>query len=153
MLTFNENLIAFDLDAPDVGTVINVLAQKLYEQDLVTADYGEQVLAREQKHPTGLPTRPFPIAFPHADAEGVHHSALAVALLRTPIVFQSMEDPDEGLAVQIVFMLANKSPEEQIDTLRNLALLFGQPEKLSELHLLFSTQEILHWLQQELNLH
>jgi galactitol PTS system EIIA component len=152
MLVFNENLVAFDLEARDAAAAIHVLAQKLHAQDLVAADYGQRVWARERAHPTGLPTEPFPIAFPHADAVGVHHPALAAALLRKPVTFRSMEDPDEELEVQIVLMLANKNPEEQIETLRNLAILFGQPRKLMELYSLSTQAEAANWLQRELKL-
>lgn len=47
-------------------------------------------------------------------------------------------------------MLANKNPEEQIQTLRNLALLFGQPEKLVALRGQVSLQAVEAWLKQEL---
>jgi PTS system galactitol-specific IIA component len=99
-----------------------------------------------------LPTKPFSIAFPHADAQGVHQSALAVAILRHPIQFKNMGDPDENLEVFIVLMLANKNPEEQIQTLRNLAILFGEPEKLSALRDQSSPQEVFAWLKRELRL-
>jgi len=141
-----------DLDAPDARTVIGLLAEKLHAQGLVSADYGDQTWERELEHPTGLPTKPFSIAFPHADAQGVHQSALAVAILRHPIQFKNMGDPDENLEVFIVLMLANKNPEEQIQTLRNLAILFGEPEKLSALRDQSSPQEVFAWLKRELRL-
>jgi mannitol/fructose-specific phosphotransferase system IIA component (Ntr-type) len=63
-----------------------------------------------------------------------------------------MADPDEDLEVEIVIMLANKSPEEQINTLRSLAELFGQPEKLSALRNQNQPEEIVSWLRKELDL-
>ncbi len=152
MLQFNESLIAFDLDAKDAHAVINVLADRMCTQGFVAADYGAQTWGREQIHPTGLPTKPFCIAFPHADADGVIQSALGVALLRQPVTFQNMADPDEGLDVSVVLMLANRDPEEQIDTLRNLAVLFGQPEKLVELREQSTLQGVESWLRHELRL-
>ncbi|PWB72470.1 MAG: hypothetical protein C3F07_11810 [Anaerolineales bacterium] len=151
-LEFNETLIAFDLQAKNAKEVIDLLAERMCAQGLVTAEYAAQTWAREQHHPTGLPTRPFCIAFPHADAEGVHRSALGVAVLRQPVTFQNMADPDEGLEVSIVFMLANRDPEEQIHTLRNLAELFGQPEKLVEMREQSTLQEVESWLRRELRL-
>lgn len=130
MLAFNESLVALNLEATDSRMVIDVLARKLHEQGLVVADYGEQTYQRELKHPTGLPTKPFCIAFPHADADGVTESGLALATLATPVAFRNMGDPDEELPVLLVLMLANRNPEEQVQTLRNLALLFSKPEKL-----------------------
>ena len=152
MLEFNEALIAYDLEARDAKEVINSLADRLHAQNLVAAQYGAQTWAREVSHPTGLPTKPFCIAFPHADADGVNQSALAVAVLRQPVTFQNMADPDEGLDVRLVFMLANRNPEEQIETLRNLAVLFGQPEKLIELRDQTTLEGVESWLRRELRL-
>lgn len=152
MLQFNKSLIAFDLEANDAHEVIDVLAEKMYLQGCVAAQYGAQTWAREQIHPTGLPTKPFCIAFPHADADGVSHSALGVAVLRQSVTFQNMADPDEGLDVSLVFMLANHDPEEQIETLRNLAVLFGQPEKLVELREQPTLPGVESWLRRELRL-
>ncbi len=152
MLEFNESLIAFDLEAQDAREVIDILAGKMHAQGLVAAEYGMQTWERELHHPTGLPTKPFCIAFPHADAEGVHRSALGVAVLRQPVTFQNMADPDEGLEVSIIFMLANHDPQEQIQTLRNLAELFGQPDKLIALREQSTLQGIESWLRRELRL-
>lgn len=152
MIEFNETLVCCDLDAADDEMVIQIIAGRMADQGLVCEDYGRRTVARERQHPTGLPTRPYCIAFPHADAEGVQRSALGVASLRNPVVFKSMEDPDESLEVWFVFMLANRLPEEQIDILRSLATLFGQPEKLSELRNQTSPAKITAWLKQELNL-
>lgn len=152
MLEFNEALIAFDLHAADAKEVIDALAGRLHAQELVSAEYGAQTWKRELTHPTGLPTKPFCIAFPHADADGVNLSALAVGVLSKPVTFQNMADPEEGLNVKLVFMLANRSPEEQIETLRNLATLFGQPEKLSELRDQATPRGVEDWLRRELRL-
>jgi PTS system galactitol-specific IIA component len=152
MLEFNKSLVALDLEANDAKEVISSLAGKLYGQGLVAMEYGAQTWAREELHPTGLPTKPFCIAFPHADAEGVHHSALAVALMKQPVKFRNMADPEESLDVIMVFMLANRNPEEQVQTLRNLAMLFGQPEKLIELRNENSLEGVESWLRRELRL-
>lgn len=152
MLRLQKSFIFVDLEAQDSDEVINALAESLFEAGLVTEGYGKATIERESKHATGLPTRPFPIAFPHADADGVHESALAIATLKAPVGFKNMADPDEELSVELVIMLANKSPEEQIQTLRSLAELFGEPEKLSELRNLKREEKIVEWLTQELAL-
>jgi PTS system galactitol-specific IIA component len=82
----------------------------------------------------------------------VNQSSLAVALMNQPVKFQNMADPDESLDVRMVFMLANRNPEEQVQTLRNLAMLFGQPEKLIELRDQISVEGVESWLRRELRL-
>lgn len=152
MLEFNESLIAFDLQAKNAKEVIDLLSGNMYAQGLVSAEYGAQTWVRELEHPTGLPTKPFCIAFPHADAQGVNRSALGVAVMHQPVQFQNMADPDESLDVELIFMLANRDPEEQIQTLRNLAVLFGQPEKLVELRNQVTLKGAASWLERELHL-
>lgn len=151
-MEFSEALVGLNISATSSKEVIHFLAGKLYEQGFVSADYGDMTFKRELDHPTGLPTKPFCIAFPHADSHGVFRSALAVAILSKPVKFKNMADPDEDLNVEIVLMLANKSPEEQIETLRNLSLLFGQPDKLSALRDQKSPGQAASWLMQELGL-
>jgi len=152
VVQFQESFVIAGLEAEDSDQVINQLANCLYKEGLVSEDYGKATILREIEHPTGLPTRPFPIAFPHADAQGVNESALAVASMKKPVKFKNMADPDEELEVEIVIMLANKSPEEQIDTLRNLAELFGEPDKLAELKNINNASVIVDWLKKELSL-
>jgi galactitol PTS system EIIA component len=152
LLAFHESLVALDLDVPDAQTVIDVLAGKLHNQGLVVAEYGKQTYERELEHPTGLPTKPFCIAFPHADAQGVKESALALAILSKPVVFKNMGDPEEDLEVFLVLMLANRNPEEQVQTLRNLALLFGRPDKLTALRDQATVGDAVTWLRSELHL-
>jgi PTS system galactitol-specific IIA component len=152
MLVFNESLVIQNHDAGDSTAVINLLAGRMFDQGLVTEDYGKQTCERELHHPTGLPTKPFCIAFPHADAEGVHQSALALATLKTPVAFKNMGDPEEDLQVYLVLMLANRDPVEQVKTLRNLAVLFGKPDKLQILRDQSSPQAVVAWLRRELRL-
>ena len=152
MLNFNESLVALNIQAADSRAVIELLAGLLHAQGLVTAEYGRLTHERELEHPTGLPTKPFCIAFPHADASGVNQSGLALATLAEPVPFRNMGDPDEELPVHLVLMLANRSPEEQIQTLRNLALLFGKPEQLQILRDQSTPQAAVAWLRRELRL-
>ena len=152
MLKFGEELVLIDQSASTAEEIITTLADRLYANGLVCAGYGADTIKREQDHPTGLPTKPFCIAFPHADAEGVVESALAYAKLKEPVIFKNMADPDEGLEVWMVFILANKSPEEQIEVLRNLSLLFSDSSKLIELRELVTSRDAAAWLKRELRL-
>jgi PTS system galactitol-specific IIA component len=139
-----------DFEARDAKQVIMALSDRLVQHDAVESNYGEETFARELKHPTGLPTKPFAIAFPHAEAEGVFQSSLAVAILKDPVEFLNMGDPDETLQVELVFLLANKEPEEQVQALRQLALIFSDPEKLIKLREMQSAQLAAEWLRAEL---
>jgi PTS system galactitol-specific IIA component len=150
VLAIEPAFILLDYQAEDAKQVILALSKQLEEHGVVESNYGEETLARELKHPTGLPTKPFAIAFPHAEAEGVFISSLAVAALKNPVDFLNMGDPDETLKVELVFLLANKEPEEQVQALRQLALIFSNSEKLIELRNMTSAQLAADWLREEL---
>lgn len=152
MLHFCNDFVLIDLQVSTSEEVIAALAERLHSCGCVDDHYGDATIEREHEHPTGLPTKPFCIAFPHADPEGVTESALAYARLKTPVMFKNMADPDEDLEVCMVFILANKSPEEQIEVLRNLSLLFSEPEKLQELRKQDTCEEAAAWLKRELRL-
>lgn len=152
MIQINESTVALNLSVSTCYEAINILAEALYSQGFVTSEYGKQACLREENHPTGLPTKPFCIAFPHADCDGVIESALAVGILNDPVKFKNMGDPNEDLEVHIVFMLANADPTEQIQTLQNLASLFGQGEKLLELVKQPTSQQTVIWLRNGLQL-
>jgi PTS system galactitol-specific IIA component len=150
MLVIDPSFMLLNHEASDAEAVIHALSERLFEYGAVKESYGEETIARERKHPTGLPTKPFAIAFPHAEAEGVEQSSLAVATLSSPVRFLNMGDPDEALDVEIVFLLANNAPEEQVQALRQLALIFSDTGKLLHLHNLDSKKLAAEWLRQEL---
>ena len=86
--------------------VIHFLCSKMQEKKYITEDYFEQVIIRESKHPTGLPTLPFACAVPHADPIGVHHTGIALAVLQNPVVFHAMDNPRQELNVSLVFLMS-----------------------------------------------
>ncbi len=150
MLTIEPSFMLLNFEAPDANAVIKALSAQLHTYGAVTAGYGQDTINREKAHPTGLPTKPFAIAFPHAEAEGVHESSLAVATLKAPVTFLNMGDPDESLDVEIVFLLANKEPEEQVQALRQLAMIFSDQEKLIYLRQLNAPDEAVVWFREQL---
>lgn len=146
-MNIEESIVVLDFAAKDCKEVIFALADRLHEAGYVGVKYGEATLAREMIHPTGLPTKPLFIAIPHADADDVIDSALAYAALKTPVMFRNMVEPEEELPVEMVFMIANASPEEQVKALRRLATLFGDPDRLVELKALTEAEMVVEWLK------
>jgi PTS system galactitol-specific IIA component len=150
-MKIDEAIIALDVEVNSSEALISILAEKLLEAGYVDETYGQATIVRERIHPTGLPTKPFPIAIPHADAEGVITSALAFASMKQPVMFCNMVEPEEELPAEMVFMIANNTPEEQVKVLRKLATLFGDPEKLVELKALTQSKNIVDWFEVELS--
>lgn len=149
MLEIDSQYIWLNLEADSAEGAIAEMCVPLHANGAVRSTYGDETIAREREHPTGLPTKPFPIAFPHAEAEGVHRSTLAVAILKDPVHFYNMADPEQELPVEIIFLLANREPEEQVQALRRLALIFGEAEKLVALREMQDPEQTAKWLTGE----
>jgi len=128
----SEELMEINLDAPSKETAIKILADKLKALDCVTDDYYENVIKREKKFPTGLPTV-IPIAMCHTEREFVKQSALAVGTLKNPIEFQEMGTPDRFVKAEIIFLLALNDPKDQVAWLRKMMTVFKSREVMDKI--------------------
>lgn len=141
------------LPAESGDEVINCLAGIMADKGYVTTDYALEVSEREKKYPTGLPTQEVKVAIPHAGADNVIQPCVALAVLNKPVVFNSMENPDQELDVQIVFLLANKDSGKQLESLQSLTGLFADPSILQDVLRSCSAKGIAALLNQELSKH
>jgi len=129
----DERLVCLGLRASDNCEVMHVLADLLYAHGAVKAEYGDKVCEREGKYPTGLPTAGVYAAIPHADAEWVNFTAIAVATLDPPVTFANMGDPAEKLPVEIVMMLAVADASKQVQMLQQVAQVLSDEPMLRAL--------------------
>jgi len=131
---FREELVLLNYQAKDAEDVLKALADRLFEDGSVKETYFQAMLDRERLYPTGLPIDGIKVAIPHAEVEHVNYSAFAIATLPKPVKFGEMgAASDCFLDVQIVMMLANADPEEQVKTLRKMVDLFDEPDSLDAL--------------------
>jgi len=114
------DLINLNLEAQDKIEAIKILSGKLYEKGKVKTSFFNAVLDREKKFPTGLKTKFISFALPHADSKHVNSAGVAVGLLKKPVKFKSMEDPDNNVNVKLIVLLAVKDKSKQVIVLQNL---------------------------------
>ncbi len=128
---FREELVLLNFIAQNAEDVLKALADRVYEDGSVKDTYFQAMYDREKAYPTGLPTEGIKVAIPHAEVEHVNYSAFAIATLPNPVKFGEMgAGPDSTLDVQIIMMLANADPDEQVKTLRKMVDLFDEPDSL-----------------------
>jgi PTS system galactitol-specific IIA component len=126
--------ILLDVEAGTAQTAIRRLTESLVATGNVSAEFADDVWQREQAMPTGLPTQPFAIAIPHADPDHVNRSAVGIGVLRSPVAFSQMGmDSSAVLQVRIVFLLAIKEREKQVDMIQQLVSLIQDPQLLGDL--------------------
>ena len=116
----SEELVVIEpeLGTPTPEAVIAILCERLVEEGYVGPSYCQATLDRERQFPTGLPTLPYPTAIPHAEADGVSNTGVAIAVLGHPVPFQAMDSPKESLDVRIALLLAVADSANQVSMLQ-----------------------------------
>ncbi|MEA4812443.1 MAG: PTS sugar transporter subunit IIA [Anaerolineaceae bacterium] len=131
-LVINSKNMCAGLSAKHKEEVIKILSDKFFSSGLVTKDFYDHVIKREEVFPTGLPTV-IPVALCHTDPEFVIKNALGVATLKEAVKFQEMGSPENTLDVQIVFLLALKESKDQIFWLMNIVEVFKDKNALEQI--------------------
>lgn len=147
---FQEQCVILNVKANDKEELLTVLYEKLYEAGKVKTSYLENVIAREERFPTGLKIKGFDIAIPHTESEYVKESGIAVATVQDEVVFERMDDPDETVKPKIVFMLALKDGHDHMEMISQIVRMFQKQEVLENLQAARSEKEIIHVIQNNL---
>ena len=113
--------------------VITLLGERLLALGRVRPDYPAALIERERTMPTGLPLGAINVAVPHAEPSYVHAPAIALATLTEPVLFGSMDDPDEKIPVKVVIALALNDKNAQIQMLQAVAGFIQTPDALAAL--------------------
>ncbi|TZE81033.1 PTS sugar transporter subunit IIA [Calorimonas adulescens] len=148
----DEDLILINFVAKDKEELLEKMASIMTQKGLVKKTYIRSILEREKTFPTGLPADGFGIAIPHTYPDHVEETAMVVATLKDPIRFHVMGSPDNEIDVKIVFMLAVKDPNKQIQLLKNLMNIFQDREALQNLIDSNDKKEVLNLLSKYLNI-
>jgi len=144
--------IVVGLDSLDAQDAVNKLTQKLVVTEHVTREFSEDVWRREATFPTGLPTQPLAVAIPHADPDHVLQSAVCIGVLKSPVRFAQMgTDGSTILEAHILFMLAIKEREKQVEMIQQLMTLIQSPALLEGLTKTHDPDSAIELIRQTLN--
>jgi len=109
-------------EAQDKTEVLTELGNLLFQTGYVRESFVEAALQRESQMPTGLPLEGrYNAAIPHTECEHVLKAGLALATLAKPVIFQNMIQPEEGVPVQLVILMALDQPKSQVEMLQEIA--------------------------------
>jgi PTS system galactitol-specific IIA component len=150
MTWIKPELVIVGLSTEDSQGVIKALGSLLFEHGYVKETFVQAVIEREKVFATGLPTPEIQVAIPHADVEHVRNSAIAVGLLKSPVAFGEMGNPDGTVDVQIACCLAVKESDSLVSLLQNLVGIFQDTEFLKELLAAKSAEEVAALMNQRL---
>jgi PTS system galactitol-specific IIA component len=137
MLAVTKENVLINVEADSSGEVIRLLTDLLVKSGCVKGEYADVVISREEQYPTGIPTAGLPVAIPHGFADDcVLEPSVGAATLARPVMFRNMFNPDEELAVGMVFLIAlsSKDKNEQAKDLERVMSILPDADLLSRLY-------------------
>jgi PTS system galactitol-specific IIA component len=137
MLAVTKENVLINVEADSSGELIRLLTELLVKNGCAKIEYADVVITREEQYPTGIPTAGLAVAIPHGFADDcVLEPSVAVATLARPVLFRNMFDPDEELAVLMVFLIAlsSKDKNEVAKDLEKVMSVLSDGELLSGLY-------------------
>ena len=139
--------VLLDLPAESAADVVKALGDRLFEAGYTKESFVEAALQRESELPTGLPLGgTFNAAIPHTDVEHVIKPGLAMATLKSPVIFQNMVSPEDPVEVQLVFVMALDQPKAQVEMLQQIAGVLQNPDLIERLMGASSVKEVFEFL-------
>ena len=146
-----RDLILTNLDFNNSSEIIKELSLLLEKGDYVKDTFCQAVIKREKEFPTALLSKDVKVAIPHTDSEFVNKSAIAIAVLSKPIIFRQMDDPNQEINVDIVFLLAIKNSKQQLKVVQKMIELFQKPGLLLKMKTYKSSEKIQNILINNIN--
>lgn len=126
---FSEQVILQQQEIKSKKAALTILANELQKKNVVSGEFLPAILKREEKYPTGLALEGgLGVAIPHTDPDKVEKEQLGFISLKKPVKFRQMGDIDEYVNVSMIFVLCLKSPDKQLNMLKNLMSMFTDTE-------------------------
>ncbi|WP_088810668.1 MULTISPECIES: PTS sugar transporter subunit IIA [Listeria] len=142
-----KELIWTDTTCVTQEDVFKTVADKGAELHYVTNHFLGKLMEREAVFPTGLKLDGYGVALPHTDPECVNEQFIAVLTSKEGIPFQLMEDKNQHVKAEVIFVLGLNEPHSQLEVLRQLMGIIQDKGNIRALHAANSAEEIIQTLE------
>lgn len=130
---FDKKIALFNQSAENRNQALALLAKEFVKAKVVEDNFLEGIMAREAVFPTGLELNKMGVAIPHTDPEYVKENQIGFMTLKKPVIFQFMGDITQEVEVSLIFMMALKEGEKQLEMLPKLMDLFMMDDVMDAL--------------------
>lgn len=130
---FDKKIALFNQSAENRKQALALLAKEFVKAKVVEDNFLEGIMAREAVFPTGLELNKMGVAIPHTDPEYVKENQISFMTLEKPVIFQFMGDITQEVEVSVIFMMALKEGEKQLEMLPKLMDMFMMDDVMDAL--------------------
>ena len=146
MRLLDKDFIEINVEQSSRGELLKYMGSKLMEKNIVKESYPQAVAEREKEFPTGILCRNISIAIPHTTGKHVNEPKISVTVLKNPVEFCMMGEPEQKVDASVIIMIAINNPDLQIDFLQRLVTLIENHELLINVKNAASIDEVYELL-------
>ena len=146
MRLLDKDFIEINVEQSSRGELLKYMGAKLMEKNIVKESYPQAVAEREEEFPTGILCRNISIAIPHTTGKHVNEPKISVTVLKNPVEFCMMGEPEQKVDASVIIMIAINNPDLQIDFLQRLVTLIENHELLINVKNAASIDEVYELL-------
>ena len=147
MLPIKLENIKLDQQYKNRENYLKKMGEQLFSAGLVNEGYSTSIINREEIYPTGLATGEINIAIPHTDYQFSRTTDIFITVLKTPIAFFRMDEPEKTVEVSIIVQILFDNPEKQPDILKELMEIITNQRVLKEMIAAQEPKEVLRHFQ------
>ena len=89
-------ILGYKIKSTERDELLHEMADYLSSLGYVKSSYGNSVIERENKYPTGIDTDPIPVAIPHSEREEVLKTAILGRQQRKEYLFRKLKETERG---------------------------------------------------------
>lgn len=105
----------------------------LVSKNYVAEGFDGALLEREKEYPTALQLDGYAVAIPHGGSQFVLKDFVSLVTLKNPIKMSQMDDPQELLPIDILFIIGFSQSKTHIKVLKQLMALIQDPKVIEDL--------------------
>ena len=129
----HKDLVFLDVDIESDEEAFEFVGKKALELGLVEDTFAASLVEREREFPTGLLVGETGVTISHTDPEHIVEEFVSLVRPNNPVTFKLIDQPDQDVAVELIFVLGLKKAVNQLECLKAIMALLEDKEKLKEM--------------------
>lgn len=126
--------------------ILQNIGKRLSKRGYVKESFGNALIEREKKYPTGLKTYPYAVAIPHTDLGHVNIPCISFVRLKKGVDFHEMVNTSSVVNVQFLFCIALDGEDKQTDILQYIMKIINDEMLMGKLKNASNEKEIYQLL-------
>ena len=135
--------VFLQLNVKNRNELFALIAKDLFKKGYVKEGFLDFLTHREDNYPTGLRLESGAVAIPHGDPKFIKKPFVAVVTLEQPIVMQRMDDSNQNLPVDELFVLGLDSGTGHIELLQTIIKLIQQGSFVDQIQATKNEEQVL----------